>query len=125
MSAVFSEAELEQAIIEKFVAEGYEHVSADAIHREQTDVLIKEDLKAFLAAKYAPQGITSSEIDSIIRSLENSSATPAYSANKKLFLRMAEGETFIREDRNAKDFFLQLIDFDLEDNKNIVKIVNQ
>ncbi|MBP5622272.1 MAG: type I restriction endonuclease, partial [Thermoguttaceae bacterium] len=125
MSAVFSEAELEQAIIEKFIAEGYEHVSGDAIHRELTDVLIKGDLEAFLAAKYAPQGITSSEIDSIIRSLENASPTPAYGANKKMFLRMVEGETFVREDRNAKDFHLQLIDFDVDDNKNIVKIVNQ
>lgn len=125
MPAIFTEAVLEQAIIEKFIVEGYDHVSGDDLHRELTDVLIEDDLSAFLAAKYAPQGITQSEIDSIIRSLRYASATPVYSANRAMFSRMVEGETFVREDRNAKDFHLQLIDFDEVDNKNIVKIVNQ
>ena len=125
MSAIFSEAVLEQAIIDKFKCQGYEHVSGDDLHRELTDVLIEEDLFAFLASKYAPQGITQSEIDSIIRSLRYSSPLPVYSANKSMFQRMVEGETFVREDRTAKDFHLRLIDFDTNDNKNIVKIVNQ
>ena len=125
MPAIFSEAVLEQAIIDKFISEGYEHVSGDDLHRELTDVLIEEDLSAFLAAKYAPQGITGSEISSIIRSLRYASALPVYSANRSMFLRMVEGETFVREDRSAKDFHLRLLDFDTDDNKNIVKIVNQ
>ena len=125
MPAIFSEAILEQAVIDKFVAEGYEHVSGDNLHRELTNVLIEEDLSAFLAAKYASEGITASEIDSIIRSLRYASATPIYSANRSMLLRMVEGETFVREDRSAKDFHLRLIDFDKTDNKNIVKIVNQ
>ena len=98
MPAIFSETVLEQAIIDKFTAEGYEYVHGDNIHRELTDVLIEEDLSAFLAAKYAPEGITPSEIDSIIRSLRYASPTPAYSANRNMFLRMVEGETFVRED---------------------------
>ena len=125
MPAIFSEAVLEQAIIDKFIVEGYEHVSGDNLHRELTDVLIEEDLSAFLEAKYAPQGITSSEINSIIRSLRYASALPVYSANRIMFLRMVDGETFVREDRSAKDFHLRLLDFDTENNKNIVKIVNQ
>lgn len=125
MPALFSEAVLEQAIIDKFIAHGYAYASGDNLHRELTDVLIEEDLSAFLAAKYAAEGITASEIASIIRSLRYASALPVYSANKAMFLRMVEGETFVREDRSAKDFHLRLIDFDETDNKNIVKIVNQ
>ena len=125
MPAIFSEDVLEQAIIGKFISEGYEYVSGDDLHRELTDVLLEEDLSAFLAAKFAPQGITGSEISSIIRSLRYASALPVYSANRSMFLRMVEGETFVREDRSAKDFHLRLLDFDTEDNKNIVKIVNQ
>ena len=125
MPAIFSEAVLEQAIIDKFIAEGYDYVSGDNLHRELTDVLIEEDLSAFLAAKYAPQGITESEISSIIRSLRYASALPVYSANRSMFHRMVEGENFVREDRSAKDFYLRLIDFDETENKNIVKIVNQ
>ena len=125
MPALFSEAVLEQAIIDKFKAEGYDYVSGDNLHRELTDVLIEEDLSAFLAAKYTPQDITQSEIDSIIRNLRYAAATPVYSANRAMFTKMVEGETFVREDRSAKDFHLRLIDFDEDDNKNIVKIVNQ
>lgn len=125
MPALFTEAVLEQAIIDKFKGEGYDYVSGDNLHRELTDVLIEEDISAFLAAKYAPQGITQSEIDSIIRNLRYAAATPVYSANRAMFTRMVEGETFVREDRSAKDFHLRLIDFDEADNKNIVKIVNQ
>ena len=125
MSIHFSEAVLEQAILDKFVAEGYEHVRGDDLHRELTDVLIEEDLTSFLSTKYAPQGITASEIESIVRSLRYASAQPLYSANKKMFKRMVEGESFVREDHTAKDFLLRLIDFDTDDNKNIVKVVNQ
>ena len=125
MPALFTEAVLEQAIIDKFKVEGYDYVSGDDLHRELTDVIIEEDLASFLKAKYASEGITDSEVDTIIRSLRYASSTPVYSANKAMFLRMVEGETFVREDRNAKDFHLRLIDFDTENNKNIVKIVNQ
>ena len=34
---IFDEAALEQAIIDKFEAEGYDHVSGDNLHRELTD----------------------------------------------------------------------------------------
>lgn len=125
MPCVFTEAVLEQAIIDKFIAEGYEYVSGDNLHRELTDVLIEEDLKTFLSLKYASEHITASEIDSIVRTLRYASAQPIYSANKSMFFRMVEGETFVREDRSAKDFHLQLIDFDTDNNRNIVKIVNQ
>ena len=125
MPALFTEAVLEQAIIDKFKAEDYRYTAGDDLHRELTDVLIEEDLKAFLKAKYAQEGITDSEVDSIIRSMRYASPVPLYSANKAMFLRMVDGETFVREDRSKKDFHLRLIDFDRVDNKNIVRIVNQ
>lgn len=125
MSSMFTEAILEQAIIDKFMSIDYDYVCGDNLHRELTDVIIEEDLVAFLKSKYTPQGITLSEIDSIIRNLRYASASPLYSANRAMFTRMVEGETFVRKDRTSKDFHLRLIDFDTADNKNIVKIVNQ
>ena len=123
--SIFDESTLEQAIIDKLVSEGYSYVSGDNLHRELTDVIIEDDLVAFLTRKYAANGITNSEIQSIIRSLKSASALPVYDANKKMFKKMVEGEIFVREDRNSKDFLLQLIDFDKDDNKNIIKVVNQ
>ena len=111
---LFTEALLEQAIIDKFKAEGYEYVSGDDLHRELTDVLIEEDLTRFLYSKYSEKGITANEITRIIQSLKSASPLPVYDANRKMFERMVDGEVFVREDRNAKDFFLQLIDFEFQ-----------
>ena len=58
MSALFTESVLEQAIIDKFIAESYDYVCGDTLHRELTDVIIEEDLSSFLKSKYAAQGIT-------------------------------------------------------------------
>ena len=50
MSAIFTEAVLEQAIIDKFKAEDYRYTAGDDLHRELTDVLIEEDLKGYVPA---------------------------------------------------------------------------
>lgn len=55
----FTEAKLEEAIISLLGAEGYPHVCGDSIQRASvSDVLIKADLRAFLAKQYAADGIT-------------------------------------------------------------------
>ena len=64
-----NEAQLELSVMELFQAEGYEYISGDSVLRETTDVLLKDDLQAYLLAKYATDGITQSEVESIIFSL--------------------------------------------------------
>ena len=53
----FTEAQLEAAIIELLDAEGYPHVPGEDIDRQPHEVLIKDDLRAFLARHYATDGI--------------------------------------------------------------------
>ena len=66
----FTEAKLEEAIIELLGEEGYPHVLGDTIDREPGEVLIKEDLRKFLEQQYAAEDITEAEINSIILRLE-------------------------------------------------------
>ncbi len=49
----FSEAALEEAIIELLGKEGYPYVKGDTITREPGQVLLPADLRAFLAKQYA------------------------------------------------------------------------
>ena len=49
----FTEAKLEAAIIELLEAEGYPHILGETIERQPQEVLIKADLRAFLARQYA------------------------------------------------------------------------
>jgi len=61
----FTEAQLESAIIELLGVEGYPHVLGEAIERHPQEVLIKADLRAFLAKQYAADHITPQEIEAV------------------------------------------------------------
>ena len=70
----FTEEKLEQAIIALLEDQGYPHHKGDTFERQPNEVLIKSDLRAFLASQYADDNITDGEIDSVIRRLEMLSA---------------------------------------------------
>ena len=120
----FTESQLEQAIIELLGEEGYPHVLGETIQRTPDEVLIKNDLLAFLREQYANDGITQSEIDLIIRKLEVLPASDLYGSNKAFMKLVSDGFLLKREDRNQKDLFIQLIDYSHAD-RNLYKIVNQ
>lgn len=119
-----NEAQLELSVMELFQAEGYEYISGDSVLRETTEVLLKDDLRAYLLAKYATDGITQSEVESIIFSLVRASHDPLYDANREMLTKIREGFVFRRDDKTKKDLFIRLIDFDIPD-ANIFKVVNQ
>ena len=119
----FSEANLENLIIDMIKDKNYTYVHGDSLEREYTDVILEDDLKRFLSERYKANGITSNEINQINMSLKSVSANPLYDANKTVFKRIVEGEIFVREDRSQKDFWLQLIDFN-DITKNIFKVCN-
>ena len=120
----FTEAALEEAIIQLILKQDISHVPGGKINREPSDVLIKDDLKQFLQAQYADDAITNSEIESIIRMLESKPASDLYDSNKSIMKMVSDGFLLKREDRNKKDLFIQLIDYSAAD-QNIYKIVNQ
>ena len=107
----FNEETLEQAVIELFAAELIPHYKGETIHKEMSDVLLREDLKQFLLNQYADDDITLQEIESIIRQLELYPSSALYESNKAIMKIVADGFTLKREDRNKKDLFIHLIDF--------------
>ena len=106
--ANFNEHALEMSIMELFKDEGYTYVSGDQIHRERTEVLLTDDLKQYLYNRYAKDGITPSEVDSVILMLRNISGT-IYEANKAVFKLLCDGFILNREDRTQKDILNLLI----------------
>ena len=119
-----NEAQLELSVMELFQQEGYEYLSGDSILRETTDVLLKDDLRMYLMMKYAADGITANEIETIIFGLVRASHEPLYDANKEMLTKIIDGFVLRREDKTKKDLFIRLIDFDNVHN-NIFKVVNQ
>jgi len=120
----FTEAQLEQAIIELLYEEGYPRVLGETIQRVPDEVLIKDDIRAFLRERYAADGINESEIELIIRKLEVLPASDLYGSNKAFMKLVSDGFLLKREDRNQKDLFIHLLDYSYSD-KNRYKIVNQ
>ena len=124
----FTEDSLEQAVIELFGAEQINHFDGRYIHKEVSDVLLRDDLKQFLLNHYADDDITLIEVASIIRKLELYPSSALYESNKAIMKLVSDGFVLKREDRTQKDLFIKLVDFDGIMNgvdNNIYKIVNQ
>lgn len=120
----FTEAKLEEAIIELLGEQGYPHSKGgehplliDGV-RTQSEVLIKADLQAFLAKRYQSAGITDGEIESIIRKLETLPASDLYDSNKTFCKWLSDGFLLKRESASTagsasqKDLYIQLLDYD-------------
>lgn len=108
----FTEAKLEEAIIQLLGDQGYPYLRGSDIDRDPSDVLIRSDLREFLTKRYAGDNITAGEIDSIIRKLDALNAADLYESNKTVCKWVADGFLLKREDRNQKDLYVQLIDYD-------------
>lgn len=107
----FTEAKLEETFIELLQQEGFPYVPGNNIIRPTDEVLIIEDLKAFLKKQYAENGISDVEIESIVMKLKSLPASDLYESNKTLMNIISDGFILKREDRSKKDIYIQLIDF--------------
>lgn len=111
MSLKFTEAKLEQAIIELLGKQGYSHkIGSEVTRKDKEDVLILDDLRHYLAKQYRSDGITESEIESIIRQFTTLPASDLYESNKTFCKWLSNGFLFKREDRSQKDLYIELID---------------
>ncbi len=107
----FTEDKLEQAFIKLLGSQDIPHVLGSDIVRKPEDVLLKDDLKSFLKKQYKSANITDSEVEQIVRKLETFSASDLYESNKSIMKLLADGFVFKREDPNAKDLWIYLVDY--------------
>lgn len=114
----FTEAQLEAAIIELLGEQGYPYTSGSELARDPEQVIIEDDLRGYLASRYAQDDITSNEIDTIIKQLENLPASDLYESNKTFCKWLSDGFLLKREagskpgEPSKKDLYIQLIDYD-------------
>ena len=120
----FNEHALEMGIMELFKQQGYSYQSGETIHKELSDVLLRDDLKLYLMDRYANGGITPLEVERVMAKLTADNDAPLYQQKVHTYRLMTEGFTIKREDASQPDLFVEVIDFKDVD-KNIFKIVNQ
>lgn len=120
----FNEHALEMAIMDLFQQEGYTYTNGEQIHKEQSDVLLRDDLRAFLRCRYADCALSSQEVESILARLTANVGGSLYENNAHTYRLITEGFSIKREDTSQADLFIEPIDFEHPDN-NIFRIVNQ
>ncbi len=120
----FNEHTLEMAIMELFEQQGYSYVNGETIHKELSEVLLKDDLRMYLTDRYADEGITPLEVERVMAKLTADNGVPLYQQNAYTYRLITEGFTIKREDASQPDLFVEVIDFKDVD-RNIFKVVNQ
>ena len=119
---MFTEAELEAAIIDLFQKQDYDYVLGETIHRGFEEILLQDDLRSYLSAHYPD--LTAAEIEKVIGRIENIPSAPLYQGNRETFLLVNEGFDLQRDDPAKLAVHINYIDFD-DSEKNIFKVVNQ
>jgi type I restriction enzyme R subunit len=74
----FTEAQLESAFAELIENEGYPHYLGGALNRAEDEVILADDLRAFLLQKYQSENLTESEANSIILQIKTLPASDLY-----------------------------------------------
>ena len=80
----FTESQLEQAFIQLLSEEGIPHVVGSSIQRENSEVLILDDLRQSLQKRYAAEALTEVEANGIIRQLQSFPSSDLYESNKAI-----------------------------------------
>lgn len=122
--SIFDESVLESAIIVLLKTQNYHYQHGSFIHKEITEVLLFDDLSSFISRKYQDIFLEEDELKEILYRVERIKRKPIYEANKEFFTYLTEGFHLKRRDKEKKDVWIDLIDFDSVEN-NLFKIVNQ
>src|SRR5690606_5889574 len=119
----FTEYKLEQAFISLLETEGYKYINGKELTRTSNqEVLLKDDLRAFLLAQYSD--LEEIELESLVNKIAFQSASNLYDSNKYICKLLADGLIFKRNNPSKKDLHIRYIDIENIKN-NTFKIVNQ
>lgn len=122
----FNEHALEMSIMELFQQEGYIYTNGEEIHKEVSDVLLRDDLRAYLRSRYGEAGITPLEIERAVAKLTANVGFSLYENNLYTYRLMVEGFSLKRDDSSLPDLYVEPIDFGEKClSNNIFRVLNQ
>ena len=122
----FNEHALEMSIMALFRQEGYIYTNGEEIHKEVSDVLLRDDLRAYLRGRYGEAGITPLEIERAVAKLTANVGFSLYENNLHTYRLMVEGFSLKRDDSSLPDLYVEPIDFGERClSNNIFRVVNQ
>ncbi|MDN5071076.1 type I restriction endonuclease, partial [Aliarcobacter butzleri] len=102
----FTEEKLELAFIELLENQGINYQFGKEIVRNESEVLLEDDLKEYLKSRYKTENITDSEITQIVRKLHSYPASDLYDSNKSIMKLISDGFILKREKADDKDIYI-------------------
>ena len=121
--SLFNESTLENAIMELFENEiQYTHCLGEQLHKNLSEVILNEDLEAYLRSAYPD--ITQDEIERSILILKTPVSGSLYDENKRVLGMIIDGFPLKRDDATQPPLWIRPINFENPD-LNDFKIVNQ
>jgi len=120
----FTESQLEEAIKALFLSQDFEYTHGENIHRKLDEVILENDMRAFLASQYEADNLTEVEMQKIISKIKSVPYDPLFSGNRETFWLVSEGFNLKREDAKKPAVHINYINFE-EPAKNKFRIVNQ
>ena len=122
----FNESQLEQSIIALLQEQGYEYAKGEDIERDLDEVVLRDDLAAYLHNRYKNDGITDQEVESAIRVITQKQGGSLYEENRHTMNLLMDGFSLKREDPAKQNLYIQPIALEESHQKhNIFKVVNQ
>ncbi len=108
----FNEAQLEASIIQLFLEQHYDYRPGETIARkDKTEVLQKDDLRAYLKERYASEAVTDREVDNAIRRIEQTTGGTLYDENRDFIELLMNGFSMKREDPTKPNLYIYPVDF--------------
>lgn len=120
MNGKFYESEYEEALIDLLVGQGWQYTYGGKIHRNNKEVLLLEDLTAYLQNRYPD--LTANDIEELTNKLRHVPGQSHFEVLRNTYYLVRDGFRYTRHD-DGRIFDIEFIDF--EGDCNIYRAVNQ
>lgn len=122
----FNESQLEMSIITLLQEQGYDYAKGEDIVRNLDEVVLRDDLVAYLHSRYKNDGITDHEVEAAIRVITQRMGGSLYEENRHTMNLLMDGFSLKRKDATRQNLYIQPIAFEESQQKhNIFIVVNQ
>lgn len=117
----FYESEYEEALIDLLTAQGWSHTHGSTLHRNNREVIIRDDLCNYLRRQYSE--LEEHDIDEVVNHLRYVDGQTHFDRLRNTCTLERDGYRYIRHD-DGETVDVAYIDFD-NPSRNIFRVVNQ
>ncbi len=122
MIGKYYESDYEEALIQLLEEQGWQYTYGGELHRTNREVLLTDDLKAYLKSRYAE--LTSDDMEEVINHLRHTGGQTHFEQLRNTYYLVRDGYRYIRH-ADGKIFDIEYLDFEKESTHNIYRCVNQ